>query len=299
MSLRIITNPYNTMLAALSDDRQRVNDDIAQLASGKKVTSLAQDPGAAAALVKSEFEANSVDQFTHSVSTLQGAFAMADSSLNSVANQLSSAISVATQGASGILSPSERAALAQQASSIKQQVLGFANTTYQGSYLFAGTANTTKPFVADSSSSSGISYVGNTDINTVDVASGVALQKNLPGSTIFTASGADVFKALSDLVDGLQSGDTDQIASAQQALTQAASNVNIQRQFYGSTLQQLQTTSYNLAQQQTNLAQQRDTLMGADMAKVAANLSQDQTILQATLVAGGKIPQNSLMDYLK
>jgi flagellar hook-associated protein 3 FlgL len=221
---------------------------------------------------------------------------MADSTLNSVITALSQAISLGVEGEDSTLNQTDRNAIAQEVDGIQQQILGYANESFQGSYLFAGTAVNTKPFVADSSSSSGVSYVGNTGVDNIEIGDGQTVPANLPGSQIFTASGSDVFQALADLSSALQSGSN--IASAETEVQNAFDNVNAQRTFYGTTLSRLNTASSFLNEESVQLSQEDDNLVGADMATAASQLTQAETALDATLAAGGKISQQSLLDYL-
>jgi flagellar hook-associated protein 3 FlgL len=93
-------------------------------------------------------------------------------------------------------------------------VVSQANTSYQGSYLFGGTASTTSPYTADPTSPSGYTYNGNNDVNSVQVGDKLSVQVNLPGSQIFSNSSANVLGSLSSLVTALQSGDTTAIGTA-------------------------------------------------------------------------------------
>ena len=179
----------------------------------------------------------------------------------------------------------------------KTLVLSLANTSNQGTYLFAGTATTTVPFVPDATSPSGVKYVGNAGINNVEVGEGETLPVNLPGSQIFSAVGADVFQAIKDLADALQNGANIDVATGE--VQKAFQQVNTQRAFYGSSLSRLETSQMFLNQRSVQLKSGETSLIGADMAEAATKLSQAENALNATLAAGGKISQLSLLDYLR
>ncbi|HZP00389.1 MAG TPA: flagellin, partial [Terriglobia bacterium] len=120
---------------------------------------------------------------------------------------------------------------------------------------------------------------------------------NLPGSQIFSAAGADVFQALKDLADALQSGTN--IDAANGEVQKAFQQVNTQRAFYGNSLSRLATSQMFLNQQSLQLKTAETSLIGADMTQAATNLTQAESALNATLAAGGKISQLSLLDYLR
>jgi flagellar hook-associated protein 3 FlgL len=299
MGMRVVYNPYTTLLQGIEQDRETLNTAMSQVSTGLKFDSIGADPTAVAGVIENNFEAANLDQYTQSVSSLQGQFQAAGTALDSVTQVLTTTIGLGVQGANGTLTQNQRDALATQVTQLQQQVLGYANTQYRGTYVFAGTATTTQPYVQSSGSPPGIQYVGNARTNTVEIGGTQSVQQNVPGSTIFNASNADVFKGFSDLTTALQNGDTSGITSATSELQAAFSNVGLQRAFYSSTLQSLNTASYTLSQQQTNLTAQQDNLLAADPAQAITNMTEAQVALDAAMAAAGRVDQNSLLNYLK
>jgi flagellar hook-associated protein 3 FlgL len=289
---------YTDLLANIQADQQSVNQDVVEASSGKSVNNLSDNPIAVGQLVISNAQIDDVDQFSYSVSTVQGSLNTADSALNSVVSSLTEAVSVGTEAAGGTLSTSELQALGDQVNQIQQQVIGLANTTYQGNYVFAGTAVNTQPY-----SSTGV-YSGNSNVNSVEVGEGQTASMGLAGSTIFgapaTAGQPDLtFQALSQLSSDIQSNNQSAISTDIANVQSALNNVIAQRSSYGDTLQQLNTDSTNLSQEKLTLQQYQTTLVGANEAQVATDLSQSQTTLQAAIEAAGQISQDSLINYIK
>lgn len=296
MGIRINPNPWTDLLRGLALDQQQENQAIQELSTGKKVNQPSDDPAAAAGLIVNNAETSDVNTYLSNISTLQNSMQEADSTLNSVVTALTQAISVGTEGASGTLNQTDRDALAQQVNGIQQQILEYANQSFEGNYLFAGTAVNTTPFVADSSSS-GVSYVGNSGVNSVQIGDGQTVPANLPGSQLFTASGSDVFQALSDLSSALSSGSN--VSSAESEVQTAFNYINAQRAFYGTTLDRLNTATSFLNSESTQLATEQNNLVGVDMATAASQLTQAEVALNAAMAAGGKISETTLLDYLK
>ena len=289
---------YTDLLANLQTDRQNINQAVLQASSGQSVNTLSDNPMAAGQLVLNRSQIADVDQFSYSISTVQGSLNTADSALNSVVNSLTQAVSVGTEAAGGTLSSSELQSLAEQISQISQQVVGLANTTYQGSYIFSGTAVTTQAYTLDSSTGA-VTYNGNDNSNDVEVGEGQTVALNVPGSSVFNGAGADVFQSLSDLTTAIQSGDQNGMATAITSVQSALNNVIAQRSVYGVRLQQLTADSTNLSQEKLTLQQNQTSLIGVDEAQVATSLSQAQTTLQAAIAAASQVSQDSLLNYLK
>ncbi|MGA2072263.1 MAG: flagellar hook-associated protein FlgL [Terriglobia bacterium] len=296
MGIRINPNPWTDLLTGLALDQQQENQAIQELSTGKKVNQPSDDPAAVAGLIVNNAETSDVNTYLSNISTLQNSMQEADSNLNSVVTALTQAISLGTEGATGSLNQTDRNALVQEVNGIQQQILEYANQSFEGNYLFAGTAVNTAPFVADSSSSSGVSYVSNSGVNSVQIGDGQTVPANLPGNQIFTASGSDVFQALSDLSSALSSGSN--ISSAETEVQNAFNYVSAQRTFYGTTIDRLNTATSFLNQESTQLATEQNNLVGVDMATAASQLTQAEVALNAAMAAGGKISDTSLLNYL-
>lgn len=295
--MRVNPNPLPDLLAAIQQTQQQLNTDLQQVSSGQSVSQPSDNPAAAALLVQNADQTSEADQFLRSIGSVQGEMQNTDSTLNSVVTALQRAISLGVEGANGTLNSTDRAALATEVQGIQSQMLSLANLSYQGKFVFAGTASQTAPYVLDSTSSSGVRYVGNSAANTITVGNHFTLQTNLPGSQMFSSPGSDVFQAIQDLITNLQSGTN--VGDAVNEVTNAYNHINRQRVFYGNAINQLNSQQTYLNTETTQLAQQQDSLGGANLASVLSNLNQAQTSLQATLAATARTGQTNLFDYLK
>jgi len=296
VGIRINPDPYSTVLAGLTQDQQQADQAINEVSTGRKVNQPSDDPAAVAGYIVNSAQASAVNSYLSNIASLQGSMQVADSTLNSVITALTQAISLGVEGANSTVNQTDRNAIAEQVSGIQQQILQYGNQSFEGNYLFAGTAVKTQPFVSDPTSSSGVSYVGTSGVNNVEIGDGQTVPANLPGSQLFTTPGSDVFQALADLTSALQSGSN--IPAAESEVQNAFDYVNAQRTFYGTTLSRLNSASTFLNAENLQLSQEENNLVGADMATAASQLTQAETALDATLAAGGKISQYSLLDFL-
>ncbi len=295
-SIRI--NPYilPDLLTALDNTRQQADTATIELATGSRINKPSDDPAGAAQLISNHDQANQADSFLRSISSTNGLLETADSTLGSVVTALQRAISLGVEGANGTLSASDRADVASELTGIQQQLIGLANTSYQGEFIFSGTS-TTQPFVANTASPSGVTYTGNSGVNSLQAGQNYSVQINQPGSQIFTAPGADIFQTISDLIGALQSNTN--IGSAVDQIRVAFDHVTSQRVFYGNALNQLQGQQNFLNSEKVDLATAENSIAGADPAKSITALTQAQTAVSAELAAMSKISQSSLFDYLK
>ncbi len=296
MGIRVSPDVYSVILNGLQQNMQTDDQALQQIATGQKLNELSDNPSAAASLVTLRFQNDADTQYLQNISTLTGSMNVADSALSSVVEALTTAQSVGVEGAGGTLNSSNLQALAQQIQGIQQEIMGLANTSYNGEYLFAGTATSTQPYVADSTSSSGITYNGNDNTNSVEISQGQAMPTNLPGSQIFSNSTNNVFQSLQDLYNALTTNGN--ISGATAEVQSALNYVSQQQTFYGNSVDRLQSAQTFLTQQQTQLTETQSNMLDANMAQTISNITQAQTTQQALLDAGANISQLDLFDYL-
>ena len=115
---------------------------------------------------------------------------------------------------------------------------------------------------------------------------------------IFTNPAGDVLGSLNGMIAALQNNTG--LVAANTNLQQAFTQLTRQRVFYGNTLQQLQSTQTYLSNNKVQLAQQENTLVGADLASSITNLQQATTATNAILSATGQILSTlNLLNFLK
>jgi flagellar hook-associated protein 3 FlgL len=218
-----------------------------------------------------------------------------------VVTQLTSALSLAVEGNSGTESASDLTGLSQQLGSIRDQVVALANTNYQGTYIFAGSKGNVQPFTTDTSTSPATTtYHGDSNTNSVTTENGQKIQTGLAGSAVFTASGADVMTALNNLVADFAGGTVSGTASTDIGVLQTAlSNVSQQRLSLDSSLSRIQTASSFAQTDATNRTATVSTLVSADPATVATQLSSAETQNQALMSVIATVEKQSLFDMIQ
>ena len=296
--MRVDPNMVPDMLAAIQQSELSLQTALQQVSTGKSVTIPSDNPAAEANMVQNTIETANVDQYTQNVSSVLSTVQTADSALSAVVTSLTQAVSLGTEGANGTNSAANQQAIATQVQGILSSVVSLANSSCQGSYVFGGTASTTQPYTADSSSASGYAYKGNDDVNSVQVGDQLSVQSNLPGSQIFSNSSNNVLGSLSSLVTALQSGSTSAISTAINAVSSALGYVTQQRVVYGNAESQLNAQETYLQQETVNLSSQATSLVGVDMATAATALSQAETDNNAALAAAAKVVPNTILSYL-
>jgi flagellar hook-associated protein 3 FlgL len=134
----------------MQQSQQVLSVALQQVATGLRVNQPSDDPAASANMVTSLAASANVDQYTENISAVTSQMQTADSAISSVVTSLNSAITMGTSGAGGIVSTANKQAIATEVQGVLSSVVAQANVSYQGVYLFGGSANTTAPLVAAS-----------------------------------------------------------------------------------------------------------------------------------------------------
>lgn len=294
-------DPYyvNTLVGSLEQTTAVEQQLSTELSSGVRVTSLSTDPVAAgqSSVLSSEIAAQ--DTFVQTAASEQSLLQVADSALGGAVSQLTTAISLGVQGNDGTLNAADRQGIAQQLSGIRDEVLSLANTSYAGSYIFAGSQGATKPFALDATTTPATTvYSGDSATQTIQSPSGASIQVNVPGSAVFSAAGADALGALSSLIAEFSAGAQSAASVAGVgALKAALGNISQQRVALDGSLSRLQSASTLAQSESTQLSAAQTTLVGADTASIATQLSMSETQHQALLNVISTLEKGSLFDY--
>lgn len=298
--MRVNPNYSSDTVSMINQAQQAENTAVQQLSTGRRVNLPSDNPAAEAAMVGENAQSAAADQYTANSDSLTDVLNTANSTLSSVTTLLQRAVTLGVEGANGTNNQTDLNSIASEISGIQSQVVSLANTSYAGQYLFSGTVSGIAPYAPDATDPTQIDYAGNGEQNRVQIGTGLSVASNLPGSSIFSQSGANVFSALQSLVTALQSGDSSSIATAGTGVSTALDAVDTAQVFYGNTVNELTTNETYLSQEKVNISTYENTLVSSDTATAATNMTQAETILNATIAAAAQINQQAnLLEYIQ
>lgn len=199
---------YNgSFLADLNQTESRIAQDQQQITSGIRVSQASDDPSAVSSILDYQEEIGRVSQVQTNMTLAATTASAGDGALQSASTLLDKLVSIGAQGSSTTTSASTQAALASQVQQIAQQMVGLANTTSQGQYVFGSDNSTTQPYTFDWTSPKGVvqnSTSSNTGI--LRDASGNQISPAMTAQQIFdvqnpdgTSATGNVFQAIYDL----------------------------------------------------------------------------------------------------
>jgi flagellar hook-associated protein 3 FlgL len=145
-----VTNMVPDVQYGMQQSQQALSTALQQISTGLRVNQLSDDPSASANMVTSLAASANVDGYTRNVTSVLPQMQTADSAISSIVTSLNTAITLGSSGATGTSSAADNQALASQVEGVLSSVISQANTSYQGVYVFGGSASSTPPFVAAS-----------------------------------------------------------------------------------------------------------------------------------------------------
>jgi flagellar hook-associated protein 3 FlgL len=287
--MNVNPNYIQQLTAALSRTTGQQQALASQISSGERLTGIGDDPVATAQNVQLSAQIAADSTFTQTASTTTARMQVVDSTLGSVVDQINEAISVATAGNNGTNNASDRSGVAAELSSIRDEILGLANTSYSGTYLFSGSQNGSAPFVLDNTTSpASVTYSGDSMVNYVNTPGGQSIATNLPGDQVFSGAGGDLLGTLNALIKGFSTGDTVTTTALTSQLGTALSQVSTQRASLDGAMNRIQSASSYASREQTQLVSNQTNLLQADLPTLATQLSANttqQSALESVIVA--------------
>ena len=304
-------NSLTSQLAALSARQNRLQN---QVATGKRISQLEDDPAAMRQVLDLQVQGSQIAQYRKNIASLQTQATSSYNAISGLQNISSRAGEIATL-ADGTRSPAELKAYATEVTQLIQQGVQLMNSTNQGSYIFGGTQTAQPPFVATTDSDgdvTGVTYQGNESVSGAEIAAGATVSVQVPGANtsgsgpggLITDSrnGADFFNHLIALQNHLLAGDTTAISSVDHpALMKDEDNI-ISQIANNGLIQSHLSTADSLASAQSQSAEQTiSQLSDADLAETLTQLSATQTAYQAALQSGANLlsPSQTLLNYLQ
>ncbi|MBZ5495456.1 MAG: hypothetical protein LAP85_03565 [Acidobacteriia bacterium] len=282
---------YRSLLDNLNMLNERAEQANEEVSSGKRLNHLHIAPADSAEMVKLNDQLSQLDQYQTNADNSGFFLQVSESTLNSIYNLVTSIFTRGSAAANGPNDANTLATLAADIRSQRDQIFSLANTQVRGRYIFAGSSVTTPAF---SITGDTVTYLGNADVNTIDISNGLKVNQNIPGAAVL----APVFNTVETLLTAIGSGNQTAIQSALAGFSGALATLGRVRTSLGVDLSKLQDAALARQTQETDIKTRQSHIGDANMAEAISRLSQTQTAMQAALTAGSLIHQKNLFDFL-
>jgi flagellar hook-associated protein 3 FlgL len=314
MAMRITTSMVQrNVLADLNSISSKLTRTQMKAASNKEISRPSDDPfGTAQAMaLRQSLSANR--QHQRNVEDSIGWQDATEQALMDITESVEKAKSLLVQGASESLDQTSRDAVASELEQLIEGIKQTTNTSYRGSFLFAGTETSTRPYPATSTPYNPADdvYQGNdAGLNPAvpgivrEIGPNVQISINVVGQQILGdgpgAADNGLLHVLRDAVDDLRSGNTADLRSNDMDRLETNFDLLLEvRAANGAKTNRLEAALGRLSQLEESVIGQLSQTEDADIAETLIELNSQTAAYQAALRAGASIVQSSLMDFLR
>ena len=291
-----------SFLVGLDQIEQREQQAQIELTTGLKINVVSDAPDQISELLQTRSNLAQAQQINSNLGLVTTEVNTAQTALQNAVSLVEQAQSLGTQGASDLASGDTTQNVADQLGTVLQQLVGLANTTVGGRYIFSGDSDQQAPYSIDLTQPSPISaYQGTAATRQIQASDGSQFAVSLNAQTIFDSPDAtqNVFTSINNLRQALLSNSgASAVSSALGDVQTADTYLNQQLAFYGNVQDEVSSASNDAQNNVTQLKTQLSGMQDADEAAAITQLTEGQTAQQAALVSRAQLPKTSLFDYI-
>jgi flagellar hook-associated protein 3 FlgL len=263
-----------------------------QASSQKAITKPSDDPSGTGDSLRVRAQQRAAEQYSRNVDSGNGWLTMGDSALSASEGILNRVRDLTVQGANeATLTPATREAIASELEGLKSELLGQANTKFQGRSVFAGNSDAGTAFSTD------YSYNG---------AAGSAVQRRIgadstvrvdaDGAAIYGTGGDSAFALIDRVAADLRAGTS--VNTHLDAIDDRIQTVIAGHAELGTRHAQILKAEESLMTLSGTLEAQRAGVEDVDLSKVLLDLKLQEVSYQTALSVTARVLQPTLMDFL-
>jgi flagellar hook-associated protein 3 FlgL len=306
MTISNLSPADQAFLAGVNTVEQQITAATQHITSGLKVSTAADDPAQIDDLLQLRADQQLDKQVASNLTMANSVASAADTAIGGAVQVVDTAIQIATQAANSLTGENTDSSLALQVQGLLSQMVNYSQTQVQGQYIFSGDQPESPYYQLDLAAPQGVDQLLTAGATQqIQDPAGGSFAVSQTAQTIFgnqnadgTPAGDNVFAALNNLNNALQSSSIAGVKSALNNLQQASTRLNDMQSFYGVVEDRIQAATTYSSSRDTELETQVGSIQDADVTSDAMLLSQANTQLQAAFQAEAQIPKSTLFNYL-
>lgn len=302
-----ITNSMmvNNMISNISKNLGRMDRLQNQMATGKKIAVPSDDPVVAARALKLRTDVAEISQYQKNVEDATSWMDITETALSNIGDVLKRASELAVKASNGTMSPEDTKVTAAEISQLRGQIIELANSSYAGRYVFSG-FKTDKPLMDATTGNYNVAVASTENIN-YEIGVGNDININVHGNDLFSSGAASVTAGskpgMVDIMDqlkaALDTNDHTAVSGLIDDIQGQLNNVIKIRSDVGARTNRLELTGNRLDTDNYNFTKLMSNNEDVDQAEVIMNLKNEENVYRASLSAGARIIQPSLVDFLR
>jgi len=302
--MRITNNMLiNNMLNNLNNNLNRMNKYQNQLATGKRISLPSDDPIVASRALKLRTDVAEIQQYKRNVDDATSWMEITEKTLGQMGEVMHRVRELAVQAGNETNTPEDLDKIKQEMEQLRIQMIHLANTTYAGRYIFSG-YKTDKPLLDENGAF--LIDISNSEQILFEIGIGDDININVTGSDLLNngtdAAAGDVSWLLStfnDIIAALEAGDSKAVGNMLSRIDDDINNILRVRSGVGARMNRLELTANRLEDDFINFTALMSKNEDVDIAEAIMNLMNEENVYRASLSAGARVIQPSLVDFLK
>jgi len=296
MSGRITQNMMNSqLLTNLNSNMNRMNNLQNQMSTSRKINKPSDDPVGLSYSMRYRSELSSNDQYAKNVDGAISWLDYSDTMLGQAGSVLQRIRELTVNAANGTNPQDALKAVQSEVDQLSGQLVDIGNSQFNGKYVFNGELTDKVPY---SKTTPEASVTDSGQIN-FQVGVGTQIPINVTGNQVFGDPSDNVFGVLKNLSTALSTGDQTTVSSLLGKLDERMEQVNNVRSDVGAKTNRVELVQNRLSDISINLQSLQSKTEDADMAEVITNIKTQENVYEASLSAGSKLIQPSLIDFLR
>lgn len=310
--MRITNNMMiKNMMRNLNSNLRRMDKVQQRMSSGKKFQLPSDDPIGVSKSLKLHTDISKIEQYKRNLDDARSWLDVTEDALEHLGGVLHRARELTVQAANGSNSDEDLSQIIPEIKQLKEQIVKIANTTYAGRSIFTGFKTDEKLLDDDGNY---LINLGQDEISKYNIGVSEDIEVNTVGVKVFgidnigspdydsDAAGGDksyIFSILQNLEDKMNGINTDPIDESLVEIDNALENVLSIRAEIGAKSNRLEITSNRLDSAALNFEELLSDNEDVDMAEVIMDLKIEENVYRASLSAGARIIQPTLVDFLR
>jgi flagellar hook-associated protein 3 FlgL len=287
-------------LTDLSRIQSRIATANKQITSGYRINQASDDPQSISSIISLQGQIDHLTKTQSNLSVAKVQNETADSALQTATTIIDQLTSIASQGATETTTSDARTQLAEQVKQLAGQLVGIANTSANGQYIFGGDQPNVAPYTFDWAAGTNgvVSNAAGASTSLLDDGNGSTISAGMSAASIFDSGTNSIFAAVYSLGQALASNNVAGVQTALSSLKTVGTYLSQVSASYGNRENWIEQASDAASSQLNTLQASLASVRETDLPSAITQMTTDQTALQAAISAHANLSTKSLFDYL-
>jgi flagellar hook-associated protein 3 FlgL len=290
---------FITNRAELERSSERLAEWQQQVSSGRRVNAASDDPAAASAGIRERNQIAVQDQYSAAADSANARLTVIDTVLSDVLLRLDDSRVAILSARGSQVTPEQREAAARQLESLRDALASSFNTSFKGTYPFAGSAGTTPPYQQLAGGVVVANAIDQTPVR-LDIDVHTSVQITYSAEAIGRGSDAeDLFQHLEKAIAAVRAGNDADMQAASDGLKAVFNRATAAQSLVGASMRAIEVQQGRVGALRRASEARVGELEGADIAEAISGMTQAEAAYRAALGAVAATGRVSLMDYLR